>query len=663
MIKYLLLAGAMAIVPVQGFAAHAADTVVQTSDPAAKFGARETVSDISLSPDGTKIAYITPRPTGPGNELYTVDLATGTPKRVTATDGNPLKLSGCDWVANDRLICRIHTYQKAVGDIFVGTRLVAINADGTDAKLVSQLPGADAIGYSFDGGRVVDLLPEEDGVVLMARTFVPEGKIGSLVEKRDKGYGVERIDTRTLKKQSVEDARKDAAEYISDGRGNIRIMGVQPTSLDGFARKNLNYHYRMKGKRSWELLSTYDVTTREGFLPLAVDGEQDVAYGLQKHDGRLALFSRTLDGLQREALIYAHPRVDVDNVIRIGRNNRVVGITFATEKRHAIYFDKDVDAMAKSLSKALPNLPQTYVVDSSLDGTKMLLWAGSDIDPGNYFVFDRTAKRLNKILLDRPELDGIALATVKPITVRASDGTAIPAYLTLPPGSSGKNIPAIVMPHGGPEARDEWGFDWLAQFYANRGYAVLQPNFRGSTGYGDAWFQENGYKSWRTAVGDIVDAGRWLVSEGIANPSKLAIVGWSYGGYAALQSNVIAPELFKAVVAVAPVTDFQLKIEESRGWSDYTIERERIGSGPHIRDGSPARNVAAFKAPVLMFHGDLDRNVEIKQSRFMADALKGAGKQGELVVYPGLAHSLDDSKARADMLRRSDAFLRASMGM
>ncbi|MEI9851159.1 MAG: alpha/beta fold hydrolase [Sphingomonas sp.] len=120
------------------------------------------------------------------------------------------------------------------------------------------------------------------------------------------------------------------------------------------------------------------------------------------------------------------------------------------------------------------------------------------------------------------------------------------------------------MPHGGPGARDEWGFDWLAQFFAARGYAVLQPNFRGSAGYGEDWFLENGFKSWRTAIGDVNDGGRWLVGQGIAAPAKLAIVGWSYGGYAALQSAVLDPELFKAIVAIAPVTDLGALKEESR---------------------------------------------------------------------------------------------------
>ena len=219
------------------------------------------------------------------------------------------------------------------------------------------------------------------------------------------------------------------------------------------------------------------------------------------------------------------------------------------------------------------------------------------------------------------------------------------------------------MPHGGPGARDEWGFDWLAQFYANQGFAVLQPNFRGSSGYGDAWFQENGFKSWRAAIGDVNDGGRWLIAQGIAAPARLAIVGWSYGGYVALQSPVLAPDLFKAIVAIAPVTDLAALREDARQFTSFRAVDAFIGQGAHVREGSPAQNVTAIKAPVLLFHGNRDRNVRITQSRMIAERLKEAGKRVELVEYRDLDHYLDDASVRASMLERSNTFLRASLGL
>ena len=192
---------------------------------------------------------------------------------------------------------------------------------------------------------------------------------------------------------------------------------------------------------------------------------------------------------------------------------------------------------------------------------------------------------------------------------------------------------------------------------------MIQPEFRGSTGYGDAWYQKNGFQSWRTSIGDVDDAGRWLVKQGIADPKKLAIVGWSYGGYAALQSSVLDPDLFKAIVAVAPVTDLETLRGEARNYTSFPQVDALIGHGVWVTEGSPARNAARIKAPVLLFHGDRDANVGIGESRLMADKLKAAGGKVDLVEFRGLDHQLRDDSARATLLGRADAFLRTSMGM
>jgi dipeptidyl aminopeptidase/acylaminoacyl peptidase len=219
------------------------------------------------------------------------------------------------------------------------------------------------------------------------------------------------------------------------------------------------------------------------------------------------------------------------------------------------------------------------------------------------------------------------------------------------------------MPHGGPSARDSWGFSWLAQFYAARGFAVLQPNYRGSSGYGDAWFKDKGFRNWPIAVGDVLDAGRWLAREGIADPAKLAIVGWSYGGYTALQTAVVDPTVFKAVVAIAPVSDLAALKDEWSTWSNHQKMIEFVGDGKQMHAGSPIEHVEKIKAPVLLFHGEFDRNVSVNQSKHMAERLQSVGSKCELVTWPDLDHQLDDSAARTQMLRKSDEFLRAALGM
>jgi dipeptidyl aminopeptidase/acylaminoacyl peptidase len=265
-------------------------------------------------------------------------------------------------------------------------------------------------------------------------------------------------------------------------------------------------------------------------------------------------------------------------------------------------------------------------------------------------------------MLVRPKLDGRTLAKQQSVVVPAADGAKIPAYLTLPPNSSGKNLPAVVLPHGGPSARDEWGFDWLPQFLAARGYAVIQPQYRGSAGFGDAWLNENGFKNWRTSIGDVTASAKWLASQGIADPSRTAIVGWSYGGYAALQSAVAEPSLYKAVVAIAPVTDLAMLKEEFRDFSNYKLVAYEIGSGPHLVDGSPLRHAADITVPVLLVHGTLDANVSYHQSQKMDQALKAAGKPSELITFDGLDHQLNDSTARIQMLTRIGDFLDKVIG-
>jgi dipeptidyl aminopeptidase/acylaminoacyl peptidase len=637
----------------------------QTTSAAAAFGQREGVEDISLSPDGTKIAYIVPTQ-GQGNRLYTVDLAQNDgPKAAVSASGDPERISGCDWVSNARLVCRIYAVSKVAGERFGATRIIALNADGSNLKILSTRQGHNAHRFSLFGGEVIDFLPGDDGAVLMGREYVPESAIGTRMAKIDDGYGVDRIDTEKVTSKRVVKPNKMATDYITDGEGKVRIMSVmiQEGNYDSGRRK---YMYRGIADDEWALLGEYDGNTDGGFLPVAVDPTENVVYGFEKLNGRFALYKMKLEAGLTKTLVYARDDVDIDSLITLGRQNKIVGLSFATQKRQAVYFAPELAKLSKSLSKVLPDTGMISFGGLSADASKMIVGSWSDTNSGQYYLYDKTAGSVRPLLAARPDMEGVALAQVTSVMAKAADGTGIPAYLTLPPGSTAataKGLPTIVMPHGGPSARDEWGFDWLAQFYANRGFAVLQPNYRGSAGYGDGWYQNNGFQSWKVAVGDVNDSGRWLVAEGIADPAKLAIVGWSYGGYAALQSAVLDADLFKAIVAIAPVTDLAKLKEESRGYTNYRVVGDFIGTGAHIVEGSPARNADKFKAPVALFHGDLDLNVGIFQSRFMADQLKGAGKAVDLIVYPKLDHGLEDSAVRTDMLQKSDAFLRKALGL
>ncbi len=647
-------------------AAYAAEPVLgerPSASPAALFGMREDIEQMSLSPDGGKVAFIAPA-AGQGSYLVVRGVEEGAVAKVVArASGNPDMLGRCGWVSNIRLVCSIYGVVDIEGRKVNFSRLLAVDADGGNVRQLGTRQTSKSRGVQLSDGEVIDWLPGEEGAVLMARTYLPNDATGTRIGSAIEGYGVDRVDTMTLAAKSIEGVRSDAEEYISDGHGTIRIMGMTDVAgSTGMMTGVTHYMYRRNGSRGWEKLSDYDSRTGQGFNPYAVDRELNIAYGLMKLDGRDALYSMALDGSGKQTLIFSNPKVDVSGLSRVGRRRRVIGATYSTEVSEVVYFDPAMAALAKTLGRALPKAPLLRLIDSSIDERKLLIFAGSDQDAGYYYLLNRDTRDLHIFLPARGALEGTSLGEMKAVTYAAADGTLIPAYLTLPPGKeNAKGLPAIVMPHGGPSARDEWGFDWLSQFYAHQGFAVLQPQFRGSAGYGDAWYQKNGFRSWKTAIGDVADAGRWLVAQGIADPAKLGIVGWSYGGYAALQSAVIAPDLFKAVVAIAPVTDLAMLKAESLNWTDNRLVRDFIGTGPEVREASPSQNAAKIKAPVLLFHGTLDANVGYAQSTVMESRIRGAGGKVQLVTFPDLDHQLRDSGARKRLLEESEAFLRAAM--
>lgn len=631
-------------------------------DASVKFGMRESIGDISISPDGSHIAYVQPT-AGRASTLYVVDLNAKTdPKIVVTSDSKPWSLRWCGWASNTRLACKLSAIVDDGVLLVPFTRMIAVNIDGSALKALGKQTSSRSLGTNYFDGDVVGWPSADNGEILMSRSYLPENSTGTHIASTAKGLGVDRVDTLTLKSVNEERPRNGAVNYIADNNGNVRILVTEEKQADGTLQGVTHYFYRRPGERNWLPFSRVS-EAEPGLQPVAVDDKQNVAYAFGKQGGRQALFKVRLDGSLTGELVLANERVDIDGLITLGRSNRVIGAEFVDEKRVAEIFDPEYKTLGAKLAKALPRLPLVRFLGASRNESRLLLYAGSDSDPGRYYVFDKTARTLDEIALARPQLEGTALSSVKPITYPAADGTNIPAYLTLPPGSTGKGLPGLVLPHGGPSYRDEWGFDWLAQYFASQGFAVLQPNFRGSAGYGDDWYVKNGFKSWRTAVGDVNDAGRWLVSQGIVDKSKLAIFGWSYGGYAALQSGVLDPDLFKAIVAVAPVTDLAMLVQQAQYYVNSTLVAKFVGTGEHVVSGSPRKQAAMLKAPVLMFSGDMDMNVNVQQSKAMDASLRDAGKSSQLVIYPGLDHQLNDSTARADMLKKSIDFLRGTMGM
>jgi dipeptidyl aminopeptidase/acylaminoacyl peptidase len=637
----------------------------KTVDAAAAFGARPSVSHIALSPDGSSLAYVSAAP-GSGSVLYTIDLTKGgEPKVALYSDGKPERIERCHWVSNQRLACLIGQMVSNGVLLMPVTRWVALDRDGSAIKLLSTTSNEHTVGYALWGGNVIDWLPEQDGAVLMARRYLPDEHLGSHVGSTQKGLGVDWIDTRTIQIKPVESPGESVYEYLTDGHGKVRIMALEQRKRAAGGETGLvDFRYRESGSSDWLKLAEYNRKDYSGFQAVTVDRDTNLVYGSRLLDGRSAIYTMALDGSLTEKLVCARPDADIAGLMKVGRRSHVVGAYYFTDVRRSIYLDPELQGASDMLARALPGAPSVSIVDSSDDERKLLVFADAADDPGHYYLFDRGSRQLRPLLAARMALQGYKFSKNQSVQYPASDSTTVSGFLTLPLNTEhAQRLPTIVLLRSSLETGEYWGANWLSQYYAARGFLVLQANIRGTAGFGDRSPGHSPFKSWRISVGDALDAGHWLVRQGLADPARLFIVGWSFGGYVALQSAVVEPDLYKAVVAIGPITDPSMLKEEWRGWSNFGLIDDFLGADWDLKKGSPAHNAAQIKAPVLLFHGAMDRLASIRQSKRMADALQTAGVKHELVTWEQLGEDIDDSNARAQLLRRSDEFLRQVAGM
>lgn len=252
---------------------------------------------------------------------------------------------------------------------------------------------------------------------------------------------------------------------------------------------------------------------------------------------------------------------------------------------------------------------------------------------------------------------------MRAINYPAKDGTVIPGYLTVPLGARTENLPLVVMPHGGPIARDSWGFDPWVQFLASRGYAVLQMNFRGSDGYGSDWYWA-AHQDWGgLSYSDITDGTRWAIAQGIADPKRICIVGASFGGYAALLGATRNSDLYRCAVSIAGVSDLPEMLADDQRFTNGAIVRQQVGTDrAKLKEDSPRRHVEKVSIPVLMIHGDHDYTVEFDQTEMMASALKRAGKPYKTVKVAGADHHFSEDSDKRTLFTELETFLAAYLG-
>jgi len=628
--------------------------VVAGQPPVEAFGRLPFGEEPMLAPDGNHFAMIQSLHGRPAVVIYDVNAAPGTMPKVIS-DQEAI-IVGIHWAKSDRLLMTVNMNQKAGGDTKVQSwyRTIGVDPDGKNMTVMFAHSTWRDLNYS--NSQVVDYDLDDPTHVYMP-LWVPN-------LDDDFTLNLYRIDVKTGDAERFASGRKDTNEWIMDGHGHIvaRIDQSQHPLTD---------HLKVMVKDDWNEIGSYEATggRSSGILGVTEDGAALVQMGFSSKTGTKAVgrLDMTTD---KQGPLFSNESYDVEYSLEDPWTGRVVGVAFADDKMEYFYFDPAMERLQRGLEVAFPGL-SVHAVSWDLAKDKLIVAVDGPRQPTAYYYLNRTTHEATQLASTYPDLNEADLGEMKPWPYKARDGLDIPAYLTLPPGKAPKNLPAVIMPHGGPGARDMLGFDWMAQFFANRGYAVLQPNFRGSTGYGQK-FKEAGFGQWGLkSQDDITDGVKKLIADGIADPKRICIVGASYGGYAALAGAAFTPDLYACAVSFAGVSDITKLLRSdasdfgSDSWAVSEMNRsigDRYDDSKKLTATSPAKHADSIKCPVLLLHGAGDTTVRIEQSEEMRDALQQAHKSVEYVRFEGDSHYMLLADTRVRVLTETEAFLKKNIG-
>ncbi|MEO1204378.1 MAG: S9 family peptidase, partial [Pseudomonadota bacterium] len=488
--------------------------------------------------------------------------------------------------------------------------------------------------------RIVDILPDEENALLLALSL--ESSEGSAVVK---------VDIADSSARRVEPNRQYVVNWVTDRQSRVRLR---------VWRRDTEYRiiHREPGGKRWTTLWEFEAFADDQVWPLGFDEDPNRLFVQAYHDGRLAIFAVDLTDadLGRE-LVFADPRYDVDGSLIYSTVKRaVIGTTYSRQGGFT-FWDDEYKGLQNGIDKVMPDT-RNVLYGFSADERRYIVLATGDTEPGMYLIGDRDARSLDLLAYRYRGLPSAKMAAKQRIEYEARDGLAIEGFLTLPQDSDGKELPAIVFPHGGPISFDGGGFDYWTQYFASRGFAVLQMNFRGSAGYGYD-FLKAGLANWGLEMqNDVEDGTRWLIGEGIADPDRICIVGASYGGYAALMEATRNGGLYRCAVSFAGVTDVAYLVKSQRRYTISEIVEQQVGSNLRdLRRRSPLHLSEQIDVPVLLAHGTEDRSVQFAHGERMHRALDKGGKTVTFLELDGGDHYLSNQTHRLEFFAAMDSFL------
>lgn len=580
-----------------------------------------------ISPNGKMISYMQS-----WNDRMNVFVQTlGSKKVVRVTSASERDIAGYFW-ANNTTIAFV---QDSGGD--ENYRLYTVKSDGSDEKNLTP----------FDGIRVsiIDSLENDDAHMLIGMN-----------KRNPQIFDVYRINIETGKMTVVAENPGNISGWMTDHDGKLRIATV----TDGV---NTGVLYRKTEKDPFEMIM--QTNFKDSFSPVLMTFDNKNLYVLS-NIGRdtTGLYEFNPETKKMGKLLYANDEVDVGSVLYSEERKKLTGVAYVTDKRAYHFFDEQRAALQKKLEKRFPNV-ETAVTGGSRNEDIFIIRTFSDKTSGAYYVYNTVSDKLDFLADVSPWIPVDQMAEMRPIRYTASDGEVIHGYLTLPKGKeNAKNLPVIVNPHGGPWARDYWGYNPQVQFLASRGYAVFQMNFRGSVGYGRK-FWEKGFKQWGLKMqDDITDGVKWLIKQGIADPDRIAIYGASYGGYAVLSGVTTTPDLYCCGIDYVGVSNLFTLFETLPPYWEQgrKMMYEMIGSPETekelLKKASPIYHIDNIVCPLFVAQGANDVRVKKEHSDQIVESLRKKNIAVEYMVKENEGHGFQNQENRFDFYRAMEKFLK-----
>ena len=617
--------------------------------PAEVFGSLPKVYDAAISPTGKQIALIRVAQGQYLVQVITLGKAGEKPRLVSLSKG--VKPISVVWANPDRLLVSYWQSEKSNGVPFTTGFIFSLDTKKMKGRTLVK-PNVNV--FRQYNHVVVDYLEDDPKYILMAFSKDDNNIRPDLVK----------VNVETGVTRRVRRGRSGVQEWFTDLRGEPRIgRGLKEGDTEDWFMR-----VRDADSNEWRPSEYYPGLDADVELHgFTGDPNELIIASYQGKDTKgLYIYSLLEKKITRK--LYHNDTYDAESVILSQDGNQIVGAKFVGESTEVELFD----GFASTIERLREQYPAHTVdfIDQSDDASLLIVKISNPYDPGIVGLYDARKEQLQPIADLYPKLTSDQTGEVISVKYKARDAAVIPGFLTIPPSitdaSKLKRLPFIILPHGGPYGRDEKRFDYFAQFFANRGFGVLQMNFRGSTGYGKA-FEEAGRENWVVMQDDVEDGARWLIEKGYADPERMCIAGWSYGGYAALMGALKTPDLYSCAISMAGVTDLQDMIRDIKKYRFGRISARNFilkgfDSKHDIRANSPVKLAGDLKVPLFLAHGTLDQRVHFDQFKRMKSALRKADAPVSYMSFKDEDHFLSNQENRIDFFEGLDTFLIETVG-